>query len=158
MTTRALSSADRLLLREATLANMNWNGPRFTFEELDAAQDISHYFTNFPSGRDFGIAHQDGDVIKAVAWVVFLPAEDPGYGFVNADTPELSITTLAAYRGQGIGSDLLSELISQARGRGLHGISLSVEDGNDARRIYERAGFEVVGRNGDSDTMFLALI
>ena len=36
-------------------------------------------------------------------------------------------------------------------------VSLSVEDGNRARALYERAGFTVVGRNGGSDTMLLAL-
>ena len=154
---RTLSSADRLLLREATLANMNWNEQRFTFEDVDDVHEVSHYFSSFPSGRDFGLAYESGGVVTAVAWLVFLPAEDPGYGFVDEDTPELSITTLAASRGQGIGSALLSELISQARSRGFVGISLSVEDGNSARRLYERAGFEVVGRNGGSDTMLLEL-
>lgn len=157
MTIRPLSSADRRLLREATLANMNWNGARFTFHDVDSTPEISHYFTNFPSGCDFGLAHHDGDLVRAVAWLVFLPVEDPGYGFVDSDTPELSITTFTGSRGQGLGSALLSELISEARRRGLTGISLSVEAGNDARHIYERAGFNVVGNNGGSDTMFLSL-
>ncbi|NDK31804.1 GNAT family N-acetyltransferase [Nesterenkonia sp. Hz 6-5] len=154
---RRLSSADRPLLREATLANMNWNGPKFTFDDVDAAPEISHYFTNFPSGRDFGLADQDRETVRAVAWLVFLTEEDPGYGFVNAETPELSITTFSGSRGQGIGSALLSELISQARSLHFPGISLSVEDGNQARHLYARAGFTVVGRNGSSDTMLLSL-
>lgn len=158
MTVRLLSSADRPLLREATLANMNWDEPRFTFEDVDDSPEISHYFSSFPSGRDFGLAHESEGVVKAVAWLVFLPADDPGYGFVDAETPELSITTLAAWRGQGIGTTLLSELLNQARSRGIGGISLSVEDGNRARHIYERAGFHVLGRNGGSDTMFISLI
>ena len=157
MTIRPLSSADRALLREATLANMNWNSTRFTLDDVDATHELSHYFTGFPAGRDFGLAHYEGNTVEAVAWLVFFPAEDPGYGFVDEATPELSITTFAAYRGQGIGGALLSELIRQARRRGLSGISLSVEDGNDARRIYERADFRVVGRNGNADTMFLKL-
>lgn len=157
MTIRPLSLADRQLLREATLANMNWNEQRFTFDDVDDTHEISHYFSSFPSGRDFGVAYESEGDVKAVAWLVFLPAEDPGYGFVDADIPELSITTFAAARGKGIGSALLSELIIEARRRGLTSISLSVEDGNNARRIYERAGFTVVGRNGGSDTMVLAL-
>jgi ribosomal protein S18 acetylase RimI-like enzyme len=36
-------------------------------------------------------------------------------------------------------------------------VSLSVEDGNRARRLYERAGFVVVGRSGTSDTMLVHL-
>jgi hypothetical protein len=31
------------------------------------------------------------------------------------------------------------------------------EDGNRARHLYQRPGFEVVGRNGGSDTMLLNL-
>lgn len=34
-------------------------------------------------------------------------------------------------------------------------ISLSVEDGNRARVLYERLGFVKVGRNGGSDTLLL---
>jgi ribosomal protein S18 acetylase RimI-like enzyme len=88
---------------------------------------------------------------------VFLPAEDPGYGFVDADIPELSITTFAGHRRQGIGSALRSELINQARSYGIPGMSLSVADRNSARRLYDRVGFEVVGRDGSSDTMLLTL-
>lgn len=158
MTTRPLTSADRPLLREATLANMNWNGPRFTFDDVDAAPEIAHYFADFPSGRDFGLAHHTGDVVDAVAWLVFLSAEHPGYGFVDADTPELCITTFPGHRGQGIGTALLSELITEAQSQGIAGISLSVEDGNPSRHLYERAGFRVVGRNQGSDTMLLSLL
>jgi ribosomal protein S18 acetylase RimI-like enzyme len=157
MTIRPLGPADRALLREATLANMNWDGPRFTLDDVDGSRELSHYFTSFPSGRDFGLADVDGDTVRAVVWLVFLPAEDPGYGFVDADIPELSITTFAGYRSQGIGSALLSKLIDRARSSGIRGISLSVADGNRARRLYDRAGFDVVGRNGSSDTMLLAL-
>jgi L-amino acid N-acyltransferase YncA len=61
-------------------------------------------------------------------------------------------------RGQGGGSLLLGALIENARARGIRALSLSVEDGNAAARsLYERAGFTVVGRAGNSDTMVLAL-
>lgn len=41
------------------------------------------------------------------------------------------------------------------RERGCNAVSLSVEDGNPARRLYERSGFIKVGRNGNSDTLLL---
>ena len=107
--------------------------------------------------RDFGILDYEAGNVRAVAWLVFLPEENPGYGFVNADTPELCVTTFDEFRGQGIGSVVLSELIHIARSREITGISLSVEDGNHARHLYERFGFQIVGRNGGSDTMLLNL-
>ncbi|MFE4078172.1 GNAT family N-acetyltransferase [Paenarthrobacter sp. YIM B13468] len=152
-----LSADDRPLLRQATLANMNWNTSRFTYEDVDNSDELSHYFRHFPGDRDFGILDQATGRVRSVAWLVFLPESDPGYGFVNADTPELSITAFDGFRGQGIGSAVLGELIDIAKSRGVNAISLSVEDGNPARRLYERRGFQVVGRNGGSDTMLLSL-
>lgn len=162
MTIRPLTAADRPLLRAATLANMNWNGPRFTLDDLDGNRALAHYYTGFPGARDLGLADQDDvgdgdDVVRSVAWLVFLPAEDPGYGFVDVDVPELSLTTFPGHRGRGIGGALLRALVDEARVRGIAGISLSVEDGNDARHLYERTGFRVVGRSGDADTMLLEL-
>ncbi len=58
-------------------------------------------------------------------------------------------------RGQGVGRGLLDHLIHTAPQLGVGGLSLSVEDGNSERRLYERVGFTVAGRGGDSDTMSL---
>ena len=60
-------------------------------------------------------------------------------------------------RGRGVGTALLAAAVEEAWRRGLPALSLSVEDGNPARRLYERCGFTVVGRSGDSDTMLLDL-
>lgn len=154
---RPLTASDRPLLREATLANMNWSGPRFGFADMDAAPELSHYFTRFPGDGDFGFAAVVDGGDAGVGWAVLLPADDPGYGFVDAETPELSLTTFERYRGGGVGTALLTALIGEARRRSLPGVSLSVEDANPARRLYERVGFEVAGRNGGSDTLALRL-
>lgn len=136
---------------------MNWGGPRFSFADLDQTEELAHYYFNFPAGNDFGMLDEhDGDV-RAVAWLVFFPAEHPGYGFIDEAIPELSITTFDGFRGQGIGERLLREVIAATSERGIPGISLSVEDGNRARSLYSRLGFQVVGRSGDSDTMVLRL-
>ena len=166
MRLRPLTDDDRGLLRDATLANMNWDGPRFEPEQVDGMPDLAHYYTSFDGARDFGTAavvddddddNDDGETVLAVAWVVFLPADDPGYGFVADDVPELSITTFPGHRGRGLGAAVLDAVVHEARRRALRGISLSVEDGNRARHLYERAGFRTVGRNGGSDTMLLTL-
>ena len=55
--------------------------------------------------------------------------------------------------GRGIGTALLTALLAMADARGCRAVTLSVEDGNAARRLYERSGFVRVGRNGGSDTL-----
>ena len=61
------------------------------------------------------------------------------------------------HRGRGVGTALLRTLVGQAGAQGHRALSLSVEDGNRARRLYERAGFTVVGRSGGSHTMLFVL-
>lgn len=52
---------------------------------------------------------------------------------------------------------MLTALAQDLRAAGHRAVSLSVDDGNPARRLYERHGFAVVGRNGSSDTMLREL-
>ena len=91
------------------------------------------------------------------AWVRFLSESDPGYGFVDAATPELSMGVVQAWRGRGVGSRLLDALIAVAREKGLASLSLSVEPDNYARRLYERVGFRQVDESSGSLTMILRL-
>ncbi|MFZ4664734.1 MAG: GNAT family N-acetyltransferase [Caldilineaceae bacterium] len=101
------------------------------------------------------IDQQSGQPVGA-AWLRFFTEQDPGWGFVNADTPEVSMALLPAYRGQGIGTALLTALIAQATDR-YAALSLSVDPQNAAMRLYERLGFVVVGASGTSLTMRKAL-
>lgn len=87
-----------------------------------------------------------------VVWLRLFSAADPGWGFVDASTPEASIALLPAYRGQGIGTALLSALIAQLHGR-YSALSLSVDPLNPAMHLYERLGFTTIGAVGTSLTM-----
>jgi [ribosomal protein S18]-alanine N-acetyltransferase len=60
-------------------------------------------------------------------------------------------------RGHGIGDELLKALIAKAREQGYARLSLSVEPGNPARKLYERHGFEVVDEGAEAWTMVAAL-
>jgi GNAT superfamily N-acetyltransferase len=82
-------------------------------------------------------------------------AEDPGYGFVEAATPQVSMGVVQDWRGRGVGARLLAALIDAAREAGLVTLSLSVEIDNYARRPYDRFGFREIGRVGGSLTMLL---
>jgi [ribosomal protein S18]-alanine N-acetyltransferase len=65
-----------------------------------------------------------------------------------ADEAEiLSIAIDPAYRGRGLSRELLLTHLGHLAGRGVRTIFLEVEENNQpARRLYERAGFAVVGR------------
>ena len=65
-----------------------------------------------------------------------------------ADEAELlSIAIDATQRGRGLSRNLLLTHLGHLAGRGVRKVFLEVEENNQpARRLYEWAGFEVVGR------------
>ncbi|MCX7522461.1 GNAT family N-acetyltransferase [Microbacterium sp. STN6] len=155
---RAATHADAAFLQRMLLVAFNWDGAeRFTLDRILAMPEGAHYVDDWPRADDFGVTAEDDDGPIGAAWARFLTAADPGYGFVAPDVPELTIGVEARVRGRGVGRALLGELTAQAEARGIRALSLSVEDNNGARRLYERAGFTTVGRNGGSDTMLLTL-
>ena len=85
-------------------------------------------------------------------WIRRFESETPGYGFVDDDTPELSMAVIPGCRGRGIGTEMLRRMLQIIDDRGV-GVSLSVSKENPARRLYERHGFEVIESFEDSLTM-----
>jgi ribosomal protein S18 acetylase RimI-like enzyme len=158
MILRPADSGDRPVLFEALYEAFNWRGTEsFTREQLRADANATHYLEGWQRDTDFGIVAvaDDGETV-GVAWCRLFDEEDPGYGFVAAGVPELSIAVFPGHRGQGVGRQLLEAVLRAARFADHAAVSLSVEDGNAARRLYESLGFATVGRNGNSDTMVVA--
>jgi GNAT superfamily N-acetyltransferase len=91
------------------------------------------------------------------AWYRFLPAHDPGYGFVP-ELPELTVGVVPPWRGRGVGRLLVAGLLEEARASGLPGVSLSVEPDNVAAlALYRSLGFEEVGGTGGALTLVVPL-
>lgn len=165
MLLRLATAEDFPALTAALLEAVNWDGGvRFTGQQLLADPRLAHYVTDWPRPTDFGIVATEHGVgvsraseVLGATWCRLFDAADPGYGYLADDIPELTIGVMPAHRGRGVGSALLVALIKEATVRGYRAISLSVEDGNRARLLYERVGFDAVGRNGGSDTMRLQL-
>ena len=98
------------------------------------------------------IAIQDFQRVGA-AWFRLFKSDNAGYGFVDEETPELSIAIVPSKRGTGLGSELLDALLARARADGYHAISLSVEEDSPAVGLYERHGFARVGTDDGALTM-----
>jgi GNAT superfamily N-acetyltransferase len=157
-TLRRATAEDLAFLREVLALAVDWrlSGPARPVDALMAEPALAHYVTGWPGEREAGFVVEDGRPLGA-AWWRFLPADDPGYGFVDEATPEVSIGVLAPARGEGLGTLLLEALIDEARRQGLPALSLSVEPDNPAERLYRRLGFATVGGVGGSLTMVVAL-
>jgi ribosomal protein S18 acetylase RimI-like enzyme len=110
------------------------------------------YFAGWGRPGDAGWLAESGGAPIGAAWLRTWAGAERGYGFVDARTPELSIAVLPAFRGAGIGTQLLALLIADADAR-REAVSLSVTESNPARRLYARFGFVETARSGDSVLM-----
>ena len=90
------------------------------------------------------VAETQGKIVGAI-WVRIMN----DYGHIDNDTPSLAMSVSKEYRGLGIGSSLLKELLSALKSVGYSKISLSVQKANFAVKMYKQAGFTVVDENSE---------
>jgi GNAT superfamily N-acetyltransferase len=118
--------------------------PTPTAVEVMANPRYSMYLAGWPRPGDFGLV-AEGDGPLGAAWYWTYTEVEHGHGFVAEDVPELSIAVIASRRHEGIGRRLLIGLIEASEVQGHPMLSLSVNHGNPARRLYESVGFRPVG-------------
>ena len=118
---------------------------------------VSRYVRGMGAARDTALIALENGFPVGAAWYRIFSDDEPGYGFVDEETPELAIAVVPSKRGHGIGDELLRELIAKAQAAGYGRLSLSVEPGNPARKLYERHGFDVVDEGADAWTMVASL-
>ena len=117
------------------------------------------YLEGWRKPGDAGVVAVDGGSGERVgaAWYRLFDTEHPGYGFVDAETPELTIAVAEGWRGKGIGTALLRALLDRARADGFAALSLSVSPDNPAAELYRRHGFVHVGSRDVHWTMLARL-
>lgn len=98
------------------------------------------------------VAETQGKIVGAI-WVRIMN----DYGHIDNDTPSLAMSVSKEYRGLGIGSSLLKELLSALKSVGYSKISLSVQKANYAVKMYKQAGFTVVDENSEEYIMVVNL-
>ncbi len=114
---------------------------------------VSRYVRGWGRAGDTAVIALENGFPVGAAWFRLFTGAEPGYGFVDERTPELAIAVVPSKRGHGVGEELLVALVERARASGYEALSLSVEPGNPARKLYERHGFEVVGQGPEAWTM-----
>ena len=153
---RRATGADAHFLAAMLVAAVNWDDTRaaVTAQAVLSEPRTAHYAADWPIPGDVGVIAMDaaGEPIGA-AWLRLFTPEDPGYGFVAADTPELSVGVVKRWRGKGVGRALVRELLRRGAEHGYRRVSLSVERANRARALYLDEGFVVVESGPDADTM-----
>ena len=116
--------------------------------------ELRVYTDDFGSRRGDNclVAEAGGRVVGAV-WTRIMD----DYGHVDDDTPSFAISLYREYRGQGIGTGLMREMLSLLRSQGFKRASLAVQKANYAVRLYEKVGFSVTDENDEEYIMVCVL-
>jgi ribosomal protein S18 acetylase RimI-like enzyme len=142
ITTRPVQREDEPFLlalyistREAELGAVGWDAEQIgLFCQMQFMAQRRQYALSYPKGDDRIILNDKNAI---------------GHIIVDRDK-EICLVDLALvpeYRGKGIGTSLLQQLISEAVAAGKL-LRLHVLSNNPAIRLYERLGFLLVGNNG----------
>lgn len=106
--------------------------------------DLKVYIEDFGKKKDDCClcAEVDKKIVGAV-WIRNIA----GYGSIDNITPELAISLVKEFRGCGIGTNLMKEMIIYLRNNGYERISLAVQKDNYALKMYLSVGFQIINEN-----------
>lgn len=122
------------------------NGIKPPPRDIIASPELQIYVERFGALKaDFAlVAEIEGKIVGAV-WVRIMN----DYGHIDDETPSLAISLYKEYRGQGIGTNMMKEMLSLLKTHGYKRVSLSVQKANYAAEMYRKIGFEIIKENGD---------
>ncbi len=110
----------------------------------DPDRPVARYVRGWGRPGDAGVVAIEPSGPVGAAWYRLFPEREAGFGFIDEQTPELTVAVVPARRGRGLGGELLTALLDQARREGYERLSLSVEPGSPQESYYSRFGFETV--------------
>lgn len=127
-------------------------------KEIIKTPDIWVYIDKFGEYKnDFCLVAEVRNEIIGAVWVRILNGQIKGYGNIDSQTPEFSMSVLPDYRNKGIGTLLMQKMISVLIDRKYKQASLSVNKNNYAVSMYNKLGFQIIKERKEDYLMLLKL-
>ena len=116
--------------------------------------ELQVYVERFGESKaDWGLAAEvAGKIVGAVRVRIM-----NDYGHIDDETPSLAISLYKEYRGFGIGTAMMKEILALLKSHGYSRVSLSVQKDNYAAKMYLKIGFEIVRENEEEYIMVYLL-
>jgi len=111
--------------------------------------ELQIYINEFGKEDDSALAVEiDGKIIGAV-WTRIMN----DYGHIDDETPSFAISLYKEYRGLGIGTEMMKQMLKILKEKGYKKASLAVQQANYAVKMYQQIGFEIVDKNEEEYIM-----
>lgn len=112
--------------------------------------ELQVYVSGFGTQKhDRALIAEVGRKAVGAVWVRIMD----DYGHIDENTPSFAISLYQEYRGLGIGTDMMKKMLEILKNCGYQQASLAVQKANYAVKMYQRAGFEIVGENEEEYIM-----
>lgn len=122
--------------RSLELEQLPWDeAQKRAFLQMQITAQRQHYQAHYPSAQHL---------------IILRGAEPVGRLWVDQQAEQihlLDLTVLPPFRGAGIGTAVLSDLLAEAAGSG-KAVTIYVESYNPSLRFFDRLGFGQAGQNG----------
>ena len=116
--------------------------------------ELQIYITDFGTKKDdIGLVAEVNRKAVGAVWVRIMN----DYGHIDNATPSIAVSLYKDYRGYGIGTALMKEMLRILKDRGYKQVSLSVQKANYAVDMYQKTGFEIVDEKGEEYIMLCRL-
>lgn len=123
-------------------------------KSIIAAPELQIYVDHFGDFKDdYGLVAEIDDQIIGAVWVRIMN----DYGHIDNETPSFAISLYKEYRGLGIGTALMKEMLDLLKSQGYKRASLSVQKANYAAKMYLDIGFQIVDENDEEYIMMFKL-
>lgn len=112
--------------------------------------ELQVYISEFgKSKHDIALVADINGKIAGAVWVRIMN----DYGHIDDKTPSFAISVYKEYRGKGIGTALMREMLAILKKRGYKQASLSVQKKNFAAEMYRKLGFKTIDENEEEYLM-----
>lgn len=116
--------------------------------------ELRIYYDDFGTGpADHCLVAEAAGRVVGAAWVRIMN----DYGHVDDETPSFAISLIPEYRGRGIGTGLMKEMLTLLKDCGFKQASLAVQKANYAVRMYKDVGFKIKDENDEEFIMVCEL-
>ncbi len=116
--------------------------------------ELRIYYDDFGTGpADHCLVAEAAGRVVGAAWTRIMN----DYGHVDDETPSFAISLIPEYRGRGIGTGLMKEMLTLLKDCGFKQASLAVQKANYAVRMYKDVGFKIKDENDEEFIMVCEL-
>ncbi|MDE6729976.1 MAG: GNAT family N-acetyltransferase [Oscillospiraceae bacterium] len=116
--------------------------------------DLQVYIENFGSQiHDKALIAEINHKVIGAVWVRIMY----DYGHIDDKTPSFAISLYKEYRGLGIGTEMMKQMLKILKKSGYQQASLAVQKANYAVKMYQNIGFEIIDENEQEYIMMIYL-